>query len=257
MNTIYIYRRHRGGMDQWGLVKQLYFDFYVSDLDLDGDILVISNQVFYRNEGGAENWGHVHTFSTLDRNYIADVAVSGSTIAINHMKDPFLGEIEVFIYEKDEDGSDAWGEIAASPLLPGTANLHLWMGGAADVALDKVVSADEVAPGDTLAYTLTISNNGPKDAVDVEVKDYLPGNISLESVSGTGWTCGSSDLEVTCTLSSLVAGVSADPIHIEAVVESGSRWIHNLAAVTSYNLELDFDNNQQVEKRLWINAHGF
>jgi uncharacterized repeat protein (TIGR01451 family) len=437
MNVIYIYRRHQGGTDQWGLVKQLYFDFFAAPFDLVGDILVVKNQVFYRNEGGAENWGLVHTFSILDPNYISSVAVSGSTIVLNHIEDPFLGVIQVHIYEKDQGGPDVWGEIAASPLTPGTAGdyfrakfvlsddllainasdtaearlvyifsrdeggadqwgqvarltspdpelfsnfgsvmafsdgrlavqqstkwqglsnvgrvyiyqqrnngtwhlatellppvpavnlnfgdslafsgdmlyigsdgedlvwmfrrssfdfehwvlmpetlplpadsaawtvyadgdvvvvgspwepgpageyhmgaVHLWMGGGADLALDQTVSADETAPGTVLTYFLVVSNSGPSPAVDLEVKDYLPGHVTLQNVSGTGWVCDSADLEITCTSPGLAEGASTDPIIIEVLVGPNTGWINNLAAVTSYNLELDFANNQQVE----------
>lgn len=41
----------------------------------------------------------------------------------------------------------------------------------ADIAISKEASADSVAPGEQLTYTITVHNCGPSEARDVEVED--------------------------------------------------------------------------------------
>nr|CAA6799800.1 MAG: Unknown protein [uncultured Thiotrichaceae bacterium]CAA6799806.1 MAG: Unknown protein [uncultured Thiotrichaceae bacterium] len=78
-----------------------------------------------------------------------------------------------------------------------------------DLDLTKVVSPDEAAQGDTVTYTLTLRNDGPDDAADVEVTDQLPGGITYVSDnasqgnynSGTGiWVVGALANGATATL---------------------------------------------------------
>jgi len=58
---INIYNRNEGGVNNWGLVKNLQMSSIVSDLELDGDKLLIGCEniayLYYRNEGGENNWG--------------------------------------------------------------------------------------------------------------------------------------------------------------------------------------------------------
>jgi len=56
----------------------------------------------------------------------------------------------------------------------------------ADISVDKISNVEgEVEVGDTVTYTITITNNGPDDATDVSVVDFLPEGVSLVSDSIT------------------------------------------------------------------------
>ncbi|NPA31843.1 MAG: DUF11 domain-containing protein, partial [Chloroflexi bacterium] len=84
----------------------------------------------------------------------------------------------------------------------------------ADLELSKSVDPATAGPGDTVTFTLTVSNNGPNDATGVEVTDQLPGGYAYVSDdsggaydSGTGvWTVGdlangaSATLTITATV---------------------------------------------------------
>ncbi len=59
--------------------------------------------------------------------------------------------------------------------------------GRADVQIVKSVSGATVAPGDTYAYTLTVTNNGPSSAANVNVTDTLPTQATFVS-SAAGCT---------------------------------------------------------------------
>lgn len=78
----------------------------------------------------------------------------------------------------------------------------------ADLAIDKSAPAS-VAVGDSADLTLTVTNDGPSDAADVEVTDDLPVGLVLDSTAGDGWSCTDGAGSVTCTRADLAAGASS------------------------------------------------
>ncbi len=54
----------------------------------------------------------------------------------------------------------------------------------ADVAVAKTHSGGPFAPGDTVTYTMAVTNQGPTDAVDIPLLDFVPSELSDVS-----WTC--------------------------------------------------------------------
>jgi len=101
---------------------------------------------------------------------------------------------------------------------------------ASDLSLTKSVDVPAPGEGDTIAYTVTVSNSGPHSATSVVVKDLLPVGVSYISntpsqgsyVSGTGmWTVGT-----------IANGGSAN-IVINATVDGGTAGstITNVAEV--------------------------
>ena len=74
----------------------------------------------------------------------------------------------------------------------------------ADLSIVKTGPA-LVTEGDTYAYELTVTNNGPADATDVMVVDPLPGNTTFVSADAG---CSEASGTVTCTIGALPAGAS-------------------------------------------------
>ncbi len=84
----------------------------------------------------------------------------------------------------------------------------------ADLQVSKTVDNPTPNVGDTVTYTITVTNNGPDDATGVLVRDVLPPQMSLSSVRGVGdydpvtgiWNVGTipAGTSVTLTLTSLV-----------------------------------------------------
>jgi len=105
----------------------------------------------------------------------------------------------------------------------------------ADLGLSKTVSSGTVATGATYSYTLTAQNLGPSAATSVSVTDTLPSGVSLNSATGTGWTCtsnGSTPPTITCTMASL--GIStANPITLSVTAPASPTSITNSASITS------------------------
>jgi uncharacterized repeat protein (TIGR01451 family) len=87
----------------------------------------------------------------------------------------------------------------------------------ADLALAKTVSDATPNVGDTITFTVTLSNNGPNTATSVEVTDLLPPGLSLSSATpsqgsynpGIGlWTVGTVTTSVAQTLKMTATVVS-------------------------------------------------
>ncbi len=72
-----------------------------------------------------------------------------------------------------------WGDPLAAELTVGPANAD------ADLSVTKTVGPDPVAAGDTLTYTITVTNYGPDPVVGIELTDILPEHVVLVSASGS------------------------------------------------------------------------
>ena len=109
----------------------------------------------------------------------------------------------------------------------------------ADLAIVKTGPASAL-PGDTLAYTIVVTNNGPSDAANVVVVDALPAGTTFVSNSGA---CTSA---YPCALGSLASGASAT-ITTSVLVPvgySGPPTLVNTASVNSDTPDPDNTNNQ-------------
>ena len=54
----------------------------------------------------------------------------------------------------------------------------------ADLQISKSGNPDPVIAGQSLTYTLVITNQGPADANSLTITDTLPGGVSLASAAG-------------------------------------------------------------------------
>jgi uncharacterized repeat protein (TIGR01451 family) len=103
-----------------------------------------------------------------------------------------------------------------------------------DLELDKTVSAANPDPGDTITYTLYLTNNAAStaDATNIQVVDYLPDTTTLvENVSNTcGAIVAGDTLTWTVTSLAIGAGVSCD---VSADIRGGANGTSfvNLAEV--------------------------
>jgi len=93
----------------------------------------------------------------------------------------------------------------------------------ADLAVSMTDSADLVEPGDTVIYTVEVSNLGPTPADEVVVTDTLPTGAVFVDASGSGWSCGEVTGVVTCTMATLGVGPAADiSVEISTPLTPGS-----------------------------------
>ena len=117
---------------------------------------------------------------------------------------------------------------------------------APDLALAKTHNPLQFSAGNANFYTLAVSNVGnlPTSGT-VTVVDTLPAGMTLQSGSGTGWTC-SGTTTVTCTSSAVIAaGSSAAPITLRVSLIAGlsGQLLTNNAVTSGGGEPPGFDGN--------------
>jgi len=115
----------------------------------------------------------------------------------------------------------------------------------ANLAITEAASPNPVVSGGALTYTLTLTNNGPRNAPSVTVSDNLPSSVTFVSCLATGGgVCGGNGNNRTVTFVPLTAGASAT-ITMLTSVNNGvtSPSITNTSTVTSTASDPDSSNN--------------
>ncbi len=120
-----------------------------------------------------------------------------------------------------------------------------------DLVITKADAPDPATPGSTLAYTLTVTNNGPSDATGVTVTDPLPTGLTFASGTATGGgTVSANGQTVTANLGTLAPNASRT-ITINATIAGTQRGtLSNTATVTATNAntqELNIANNSATQ----------
>ncbi|MEN6560853.1 MAG: FG-GAP repeat protein [Acidobacteriota bacterium] len=121
--------------DAWTEVKILSasddsdYDYFGVSVDISGDYAVVgaggengtgtdmgAAYVFYRNQGGTDNWGQVKKLTASDRadddNFGYGVAISGDTVLVGADAEDGAGTDRgaAYVFLKDEGGADNWGQ---------------------------------------------------------------------------------------------------------------------------------------------------
>ena len=118
----------------------------------------------------------------------------------------------------------------------------------ADLSISKSDNPDPVIAGLPLNFTITVVNNGPSDAQNVEVTDDLPAQTAFQSVTTTMGSCSESGHTITCDLGTMASGGSA-VISISVKVDSGysGNTIENTAHVSSDTTDPNPGNDDDTE----------
>ncbi len=118
-----------------------------------------------------------------------------------------------------------WGTPKGQSLIDALTGL------AADLVLTESASPNPATATLPMAYTLTITNNGPATATGVTVTDALPASVTFSSVSASQGTCTSIAGVVTCSLGALTnSGVATVTI---SVLPNVPGLLTNTAAVSA------------------------
>ncbi len=131
-----------------------------------------------------------------------------------------------------------------------------------DLAIQKLVSATQVVPGQDLVYTLLVTNDGPSAATNVQVRDRLPSQLSFVSSSSSAGAVTNVGGEIIGTVPLLAPGGSAEFIIMAITDANASGSIVNTATVTGDQPERDPDDNQstvvtELEPRSSISGYVF
>lgn len=104
------------------------------------------------------------------------------------------------------------------------------------LSIVKDVSVSSALANESFDYTIYVNNFGLGNESNITVTDTVPSEFNITAVSGTGWSCGYSAQDVTCTLPTLVAGDISEDIVISVQAPSTiavNQTIDNYATVTS------------------------
>lgn len=125
------------------------------------------------------------------------------------------------------------------------------VGSLADVRIAKSGPATVFA-GDTVTWTITVTNGGLSAAQDVVVTDVLPADVAVTSITGATCTTGAGVL--TCPLGTMANG-SQHTIVVSGTLAAGATaaTLNNVARVTSATADPDDTNNSAaaVSTVLW------
>jgi len=114
-----------------------------------------------------------------------------------------------------------------------------------DLAVSKSDSPDPVVIGNTLTYTIVVSNTGPSDAPGVQMADDIPAGISSAQYStdnGSNWSAWSSPLALgILTVGSPVTVLIRGQVSCSV---AGGSVISNTASVSTTVTESNYANNQ-------------
>ena len=129
--AVYLFGRDVGGSNNWGQIKKVAQnpatadDYFGSQVSLSGGMLMATSSgtsmvskayIFYRNEGGTDQWGQItdltdrlptaSSFDQLSIHITEESAFLG--IRDEDIKGHKMGI--AFVFERDEGGADQWGE---------------------------------------------------------------------------------------------------------------------------------------------------
>ena len=162
--------------------------------------------------------GNLEYFETVTLNITANVIETGTVV----------------------NNANVTGEVFDPNMANNYASATLNSPPASDLTIDKSVNNPEPYVGDTIQYTITVSNRGPDNAAGVVVEEVLPAGLILISATpsrgayamGT-WNVGTLNYLEIATLT-IIARVNA----------TGA--LTNFANVTSENFDPNIDNNNDT-----------
>lgn len=135
----YLYYRNQGGAQAWGLVKKIVaadgaaVDWFGYSVAVDGEQALIGSifvdiggradqgaaYVFWRNQGGADNWGQVARLTAgdgaADNQFGTAVALDGDRALVGVPRASVSGhpgQGAAYLFERNQGGGNQWGQLA-------------------------------------------------------------------------------------------------------------------------------------------------
>lgn len=165
-----------------------------------------SNLTFSADAAGGPNGLLTYAEATSDSILVAPPYVFQVTV-----NDPLeVGRVDNISYIQDE-----------SDTLPSTPSNEVQTSMGPDLIVVKTSNPASVNVGDSLQYTLAITNTGLSDATNVVVTDTLPAEVTfVNAVASQGTGCSEASGIVTCDLGTLLASGGAATVTIDVTVVS-------------------------------------
>jgi uncharacterized repeat protein (TIGR01451 family) len=126
----------------------------------------------------------------------------------------------------------------------------------ADLVIGIDSTPDPVDTGQSITYTVAITNNGPANAAGVVVTNSLPSQASFLSSSPASPDCSQSGRLVTCNLGQLNASGSRQVTIVARISDIANGVITDTGQVTSSTLDPNQQNNAVDHQTTVINTTG-
>jgi uncharacterized repeat protein (TIGR01451 family) len=140
----------------------------------------------------------------------------------------------------DNDGQPSTGPVTITVNCP-------------DVQVVKTADNGTISAGDTAAFTIVVTNNGPGVAKNVTLSDTLP--------AGVAWQQDNADCSITagvlsCAFGNLASGASRT-IHVSGKTDAADcGTLHNTATVSATNESSDDLGNNTSSADITVNCPG-
>ncbi len=154
--SVYIFQRNRGGANNWGEMIKLTASspaaLFGTSVSISGDMVIVgavgggdggSAYIFYRNQGGADNWGEVTKLTASDAeradNFGISVSINGDTAIVGSRYDDDGGNASgsAYIYRRNRGGANNWGE--ESKLVASDADSRHLFGNSVSISEQTVI----------------------------------------------------------------------------------------------------------------------
>ena len=158
--SAYVFYKDEGGPGLWGQIKKLTAsdgaggDYFGTSVSISGDYIVIgamgddnlsgSAYVFYKDQGGAGNWGQAAKLTApdaaADDQFGGSVSIDGAYIISGAPYDDDYGTNSgsAYVFYRDEGGTGNWGQVAK--LTAADAAEADYFGGSVSIDGDYVVA---------------------------------------------------------------------------------------------------------------------
>jgi uncharacterized repeat protein (TIGR01451 family) len=125
-----------------------------------------------------------------------------------------------------------------------TATTNVQAGGtwAADLGVANSVDRATADAGESLTYTITVTNAGPAVAVGTHMADQLPDGAEFVSANASQGSCSGSNTDVVCELGDIASAASATVTVVVRATRPGTAV--NVAYVTSQMRDDNGGDNQ-------------
>ncbi|MGD2246422.1 MAG: hypothetical protein PVI11_07745 [Candidatus Aminicenantes bacterium] len=191
----YVFYRNQGGTDNWGEVVKLTasdaadYDEFGNSVAIDGDYVVVgafledgsgtnrgAAYVFYRNQGGTDNWGEVAKLIASDAGdadrFGNSVGISGDNVVVGALYEDGVGVNygAAYVFNRNQGGADNWGEVtkltASSPENAAYFGYSVALSG--DFAIVGVNGEDSGGTNRGAVYVFEKDYGGPDNWGEIE-----------------------------------------------------------------------------------------
>ncbi|MEM7033345.1 MAG: Ig-like domain-containing protein [Chloroflexota bacterium] len=212
--SVYIFQRDQGGPNNWGQVTKLTAgdgdlnDGFGISVSISDDSLVVgarhdsdagassgSAYIFQRDQGGPNNWGQVAKLTASDAatndRFGTSVAISNDLVIIgaNYNSDAGSKSGSAYIFQRDQGGSNNWGQVAKLTASDATAEdrFGVSVSISGDTAIVGSRLDDDAGSSSGSAYIYQQNEGGPNSwgqlikltASDADVGDQFGEHVAI------------------------------------------------------------------------------